>query len=166
MRVFEVGGIFEAVAEHTVDGDVGDPDKGNGDKDAAVAVEAERSEEKGDNVGMGEVISGRSDARTSEVAEHGKVWREEEDREEEPGEVEVGVEDKDGDEEKNVFQFEQESWPREHDLLYGMELIFEEKDEPQSFDVTTKAVSLRMTTSFLWGKEEAATRAASSSMLG
>jgi hypothetical protein len=44
VSVFEVGGVFEAVAEETVERDMGDPDEGDGCEELAMRGEGDESE--------------------------------------------------------------------------------------------------------------------------
>src|ERR1700748_2056611 len=91
MGVLEVGGVFEAVAEEAVEGDVGCPDEGDGGGEGPVLdVAGEEKSERGSE-GVGEVVGGGSDARVDEVAEHKEVGGEEEDGEEEPACAEMLV---------------------------------------------------------------------------
>lgn len=46
MGVFEVGGIFEAIAEGAIEGDVADPDDGDAEKNCPVREVADREEDK------------------------------------------------------------------------------------------------------------------------
>ena len=87
MGVLEECGVFEAVAEEAVEGDVGGPDEGEGCSEMPVKDVAGQEEGEGEGESVGEVVGCGSEADVGEVAEHEEVGSEEEDREEDPAVV-------------------------------------------------------------------------------
>ena len=168
MCVFELGGIFESVAQDTVEGDVSDPDKGDCSEGSAVEVERCGKDDKRRGVGVGDVVDSCTCARAGEIAEHEEIRGEEEDCEEQPGEVQVRVGDQNSGQDEGVFELEEEGRPGEHKCLYTAAMWWKTKTH-RSFDSALRA-SLRMTLSesvrrrrrIDEKKREAATGAASS----
>jgi len=117
MCVFEVSGIFESVAQDTVEGDVGGPDEGDCCEGSAMEVERCSEDDKRRGVGMGDVVDSRACARAGEIAEHEEIRGEEEDREEQPGEVQMRVGDQDSGEDEGVFELEEDRRAGEHDAF-------------------------------------------------
>jgi hypothetical protein len=115
--VLEVGGVFEAVAEEAVDGNVGCPDEGDGGGEGTMLDVAGEEESEGKSQGVGEVVGGRSDTWVDEVAEHEEVGREEEDGEEEPACVEMPVGEEGEDEEGGFFDAEEDGGAGEHEMF-------------------------------------------------
>jgi hypothetical protein len=58
VSVFEVGWVFEAVAEEAVEGDVGDPDEGHGCEELVMRGERDKSECDWEDEGVGQVVRG------------------------------------------------------------------------------------------------------------
>ena len=56
--VFEKSGVFEAVAEETVEGDVGDPDEGDGCQELVMRGERDESEGDREEKSVGQVVRG------------------------------------------------------------------------------------------------------------
>jgi len=112
--VFEEGGIFEAVAQEAVEGDMADPDKGDRNQQWLMWAIGDCEQKKGHAVGVSEVVDGGASSWIDEVAEHKDVWCEEEDGEEEPAELEMVVEENDSDEEADVFELEKDGGAGEH----------------------------------------------------
>lgn len=91
--VSEMSGIFQAEAEEAVEADVSGPDQGDR-KELWLDGEVGDGEQDGRSEGrVGKVIDCRAYADAGEIAEHGEIWREEEDGEEKPAGVELAVEE-------------------------------------------------------------------------
>jgi hypothetical protein len=114
VSVFEEGGVFEAVAQETIEGDVGDPYEGYGR--SRLPVQEIACEEKGDGEpeGVSEVISCGAEARVDQVAGHEEIRSQEEDCEEQPAVVQVLVEEEDGGEKEGFFDAEKDGWAGQH----------------------------------------------------
>jgi hypothetical protein len=56
MGVFEEGGVFEAVTQYSVDGDVGDPNESNCYEDWVIGWIGDEEESEWKDEGMGEIV--------------------------------------------------------------------------------------------------------------
>ena len=115
--VLEEGRVFEAEAEEAVEGDVRGPDEGDCEGELPVEEVACEQEGEWEGEGVGEVVGCRAQANVDEVAEHEEIGREEEDREEEPAEVEMLVGVKSEGEEGGFFEAEEDGGAGEHGLV-------------------------------------------------
>ena len=123
MGVLEVGGVFEAVAEEAVEGDVSYPDKGESQGKGPVPDVAQKEEGEGQHENVGEVVGRGAEAGVGEVADHEEVGREEEDGEEEPACVEVLVSEEGEGEKDGFFDAEEGGWMGEHEVLLSGLLV-------------------------------------------
>jgi hypothetical protein len=110
-----MGRVFEAVAEEAVEGDVGDPDEGDGRGQMPVLKEADEEESEGEGEGVGEVVGCGAEADVDEIAEHEEVGCQEEDCEKEPAVVEVLVDEEGEEEEDGFFGAEEEGGAGQHE---------------------------------------------------
>ena len=114
--VFEEGGVFEAVAEETVEGYVGDPDEGDGELPMEKIADEQESEWECE--GVDEVVEGGSELRVEEVAEHGEVGYEQEDGEDEPAAVQVLPGEEGEGEKESFFEVEEAGRAGQHGSFY------------------------------------------------
>ena len=117
VRFLEGGWVLEAVAEEAVEGDVSDPDEGEGCGLMPVLGVTDEQEGQSEGEGVGEVVGCGADAGVDEVTEHEEVGREEEEREEEPAVVEMLVgEDGEG-EDDGFFGAEKDGGAGQHEFV-------------------------------------------------
>jgi hypothetical protein len=92
VRVLERRRVLQAVAEETVDADVGEPDQRNPRRDVRVRDDSDRAEcDRKDEV-VREVVRDRADRGVGGVADERDVWRKDQRREQPPGDADPGVE--------------------------------------------------------------------------
>lgn len=87
VSVLEAGGVFEAEAEHAVEGDVGGPGDGDGENDEVLGGKGDSGENDRAEIGVERVVENGAATRASEIGEHGKIGHEKKDEEEQPGDV-------------------------------------------------------------------------------
>ena len=87
MGLFELGGVFESIAEQAVEGDVGDPDEGNWQGAGVIVKERKGQEKEGQEQDVSGVVERCSEADVEDVTEHEEIGSEEENGEEQPAQV-------------------------------------------------------------------------------
>jgi hypothetical protein len=103
MGVSEAGGLFEAIAEEVVEGDMSEPDKQQ-IGDLAGGYQIDEGDEAGDQIAVAEVVDGGAEVVVFEVAEHGYIWSEQEEGKQPPVAVSQMVEPQAGDKGDGAFE--------------------------------------------------------------
>ncbi len=93
MGVFEVCRIFQPIAKDAVEGDVGEPDDRNRRERGAMEGESDSEESEGNHKKVAKIVECGPKTRVREISKHERVRREKKQPEQQPTEVEMGVEE-------------------------------------------------------------------------